>query len=96
MNDLPPYVDRCALLCLGTLTRRRANACVLLVFDVLSGMVGSPNLLSLVNVIALRYHNRGGDFSRIDFHRVHKLLNYAVRHFNKVAGLLGFHLSFDV
>jgi hypothetical protein len=48
INDLSPYVDRCAL------TKRRSDACVMFVFDVLSGRVGSPNLLSLVNVIVPR------------------------------------------
>jgi hypothetical protein len=43
MYDLPPYVDRCALICLETLTRRRT--------DVLSGRVGSPNLHSEKNPI---------------------------------------------
>jgi hypothetical protein len=30
--DLPPYVDRCALMCLETLTRRRSVACVMFFF----------------------------------------------------------------
>jgi hypothetical protein len=91
MYDLPPYVGPCALNRLETLTRRRSDACVMFVFDVLSGRVGSSNLLSLLNV------TRGGDFLRIDFHRtnygVHEPLNDAVRHFNEVAGLFDFHLS---
>jgi hypothetical protein len=69
------------------------------VFDVLCGMVGSPNLLSLVNVITPRYRTQCGDFLRIDFHRtnygVHEPLNDAVRHFNEVAGLFDFHLSWN-
>jgi hypothetical protein len=67
------------------------------IFDVLSGRVGSPNLLSLFNVIAPRYRTRGGDFLRIDFHRtnysVHEPLHDAVGHFNEVAGLFDFNLS---
>jgi hypothetical protein len=98
MYDLFPYVDRCALICLETVTRRRSDACVMFVFDVLSGRLGSPNLLSLVNVVGLRYRIRGGDFLQIDFHHtnygVHELLNDAVLHFNQVAdGLFDFHLS---
>jgi hypothetical protein len=68
MYDLPPYVDRCALISLETLTRSRSDACVMFVFDFLSSRDGSPNLGSLVNVIAPRYRTRGGDFLRIDFH----------------------------
>jgi hypothetical protein len=52
MYDLPPYVGPCALIRLKTLTRRRSDACVMFVFDVLSDRVGSPNSLSLLNVIA--------------------------------------------
>jgi hypothetical protein len=56
MYDLLPYVDRCALICLETLTRRRFDACVKFVFDVLfSRVIGSSNLLSLVKMIASRY-----------------------------------------
>jgi hypothetical protein len=67
MYDLPPYVDRYWLIHLGTLTIRRSDACVI-VFNVLSGWVGSPSIMSLVNVVAPRYRTRGGDFFRIDFH----------------------------
>jgi hypothetical protein len=51
MYNLPPYVDRCALIRFETLTRRCSDSCVMFVFDVLSSRVGSPNLLSLFNVI---------------------------------------------
>jgi hypothetical protein len=61
MHDLPPYVNRYALIRLETLLRRRSDACVMFVSDVLSGRVGSPNLFSLVNVIAPRYYTRDGD-----------------------------------
>jgi hypothetical protein len=91
MYDLPPYVDQCALIYLELLTRRSSEACVMFVLGVLFGRVGSPNWLSLVNVIAPRYRIRSGDSLRIDFHRnqygVHEFLNDAVRHFNEVAGL---------
>jgi hypothetical protein len=40
--DLPPYVDRCALIRLETLAERRANACFMLIFDILTGGVHEP------------------------------------------------------
>jgi hypothetical protein len=52
MWDLPPYVDRCALIRLETLAERRANACVMFIFDILSGRVNSSNLLSLISINA--------------------------------------------
>jgi hypothetical protein len=54
MYNIFPYVDQCTLVLLETLAKRRSNVCVMFVFDVFSGRVGSPKLLSLVNVIALR------------------------------------------
>jgi hypothetical protein len=47
-----------------TLTKIRSDACVMFFLDVLSGGVGSPNLLSLVNVITHQYRTRGGEFLR--------------------------------
>jgi hypothetical protein len=41
MYDLPPYEDPCALICLETLIRKRSDACVMFVFDVLSRKVCS-------------------------------------------------------
>jgi hypothetical protein len=91
MYDLPPYVDRCALIHLETLAERRANACVMFVFEILSGRVNRSNLLSLISINAPWYHTRVGDFLRVDFHRtnygVHEPLNGAVRSFNEFAGL---------
>jgi hypothetical protein len=54
MFDLPPYVDRCALIRPETLPARRAN--------ILSGRVNLSNLLSLISVNAAWYHTWAGDF----------------------------------
>jgi hypothetical protein len=68
MFDLRPYVDRCALIRLETLAERRANACVMFIFEILSGRVNSSNLLSLISINAPWYHTRTSDFLRVDFH----------------------------
>jgi hypothetical protein len=90
-------MDRCALTRLETLAKRRAHACVMFIFDTLSGRVNSSNLLSLISINAPWYHTRAGDFLRVDFHRtnygVHEPLNGAVRSFNEFAGLFDLHLS---
>jgi hypothetical protein len=75
MHDLPPYEDRCALLHLDTITKRRSIACVMFIFDVLSGRVNSPNLLYFLDLIPPRYPTRGTDFLRIDFHRTMDFMN---------------------
>jgi hypothetical protein len=62
MYDLPPYVDRCTLIRLETLTRRRSDANVMFGFDVLFSRVGLPNMLSLVNLIAPHCRIRDYDF----------------------------------
>jgi hypothetical protein len=50
MHDLPPCEDRCNLLHLDTLTKRRSIACVMFNFNVLSGRVNSPSLLTVLAV----------------------------------------------
>jgi Reverse transcriptase (RNA-dependent DNA polymerase) len=97
MHDLPPYENRCALLNIDTLFKRRAVACIMFIFDVLSGRVSSPNLLSMVNVNVPQYQTRGGEFLRVGFHRTnyaaHGPLNNASRQFNEVIGLFDFNLT---
>jgi hypothetical protein len=58
MFELPPYADKCALILLKTLAERRAYACVMFIFDILSGRVNSSNLLSLISINAPRYHTQ--------------------------------------
>jgi hypothetical protein len=68
MHDLPPYEDRCALLHLETLAKRRSIACVMLfIFDVLSGRVNSPNLLSVLNLIATQYQTQTNYFHQMSY-----------------------------
>jgi uncharacterized protein with von Willebrand factor type A (vWA) domain len=82
MFDLPPYVNRCALIRLEILAERRANASVLFFFDILSGRVNSSNLLSLICMKVPWYQTWASNFLRVDFHRtnygVHEPLNGAV------------------
>jgi hypothetical protein len=99
MHDLPPYEDRWSILHLGTLTKRRSIVCVIFIFDVLSGRVNSPDLLSVLDLITLRYPTRGTEFLRIDFHRtnygLHEPMAGAMRQFNEVIGLFDFGLTRD-
>jgi hypothetical protein len=86
MHDLPPYEDRCALLRLDTLAKRRSVACVMFIFDVLSGRVNSLNLLSVLDLITPRYPTLGTEFLRIDFYRtnyrIHEPMSSAMRQYN--------------
>jgi hypothetical protein len=72
-------------------------ACIMFVFDILSGRVSSSRLLSMMHMIAPWYQTRGGDFFLVRFHRtkygVPEPFNGAVRRFNKFIGLFDFHLT---
>jgi hypothetical protein len=48
--DLPPYEHGCALLRLDTLVKRRSIACIMFIFDILSGRINSPNFLSALDL----------------------------------------------
>jgi hypothetical protein len=99
MHDLPPYEDRCTLLHLDTLAKRRSIDCVMFIFDVLSGRVNSPNLLSFVDLITPRYPIRSTEFLRIDFHRtnygLHEPMSGAIRQFNDIIELFDFSLTLN-
>jgi hypothetical protein len=96
MHDLQPYEDRCALLHLDTLTKRRSIACEMFIFDILSGRV---NLLFVLDLITSRYPTHGTEFLRIDFHRTNYGLfgpmSGAMREFNEAIGLFDFGLTDD-
>jgi hypothetical protein len=69
------------------------------IFDVLSGRVNAPNLLSVLDLITPLYATRGTEFLRIDFHRtnygLHEPMSDAMRQFNAVIGLFDFSLTWD-
>jgi hypothetical protein len=67
MHDLPPYEDRCILLHLDSLAKRRSIACVMFIFDVLSGRVNSPDLLSFLNLTAPQYLTRTNSFHQMNY-----------------------------
>jgi hypothetical protein len=50
IERIPPYENRCRVLVMYTLKKRRDVARVLLVFDLLSGKIDSPKLLSQINL----------------------------------------------
>jgi hypothetical protein len=95
--DLPPYEHRCALLCLDTVVKRCSIACIMFIFDILSGRMNSLNLLSALDLNTSRYRTRGSEFLRIGFHRtnygVHEPMSAAMREFNEVIGLFDFILT---
>jgi hypothetical protein len=67
--DLPPHEHICALMCLVTIVKRRSITFIMFIFDILSGVMNSPNLLSALDLNIPRYRTRGSEFLRIGFHR---------------------------
>jgi hypothetical protein len=94
---LPPYEHRCALLRLDTLVKRRSIACIMFIFDILSGRMNALNLLSSLDLNTPRYWARGSKFLRIGFHRtnyrVHEPMSAAIYEVNEVIDLFDFLLT---
>jgi hypothetical protein len=67
------------------------------IFDILSGRMNSPNLLSAIDLNTPRYRTRGSEFLRIGFHRtnygVHEPMSATMREINAVIGLFDFILT---
>ena len=68
-ENLPPYSDRCRLLGLDTLERRRRMQQALFVAKLLNGEVDSPKLLSLLNIRASQRTLRISSLMVNRFHR---------------------------
>jgi hypothetical protein len=80
--DLPPYKHRCALLRLDTLVQRRSIPCILFIFNILGGMISSPNVLSALDLNTPRTN-----------YGVHEPMSATMRELNEVIGLFGFILT---
>jgi hypothetical protein len=97
--DLPPYKDHCRVLVMDTLKKRRDVARVLLVFNLLSGKIDSPKLLSQINLSVPLYQTRGREFLFVEFHRtnygIYEPVNAAARGFNEFSGLFDFNITRD-
>jgi hypothetical protein len=97
--DLSPYIykHRCAHLRLDTLVKRRFIACIMFIFNIMSGKMNSQNLLSAFDLNTPRYRTRCSEFLRIGFHRTnygfHGPMSAAMREFNAVIGLFEFILT---
>ena len=74
--ELPPYIDRCRLLDMDTLEKRRDDMRAVFVGKVLCGSIDAPCILANVNINAPSRILRTTDFPRIPFHRTAKRINY--------------------
>lgn len=94
---LPSYISRCLLIDLETLSSRRNNACILFVFDILSGRVDSPQILELLNFRVPFRTTRTVELFRLPVHRTNYGLNEPMfnmcRMFNSVSNVHDFNIS---
>jgi hypothetical protein len=72
--NLPPYENRCRLINLDTLAERRNKACVMFVFDVLSGKIDAPPILVEIrlNVLIRTNYSYRTCFFTFRIYEIHK------------------------
>jgi hypothetical protein len=98
--DLSPYENRCKVLAMDTLKKRRDVARVLLIFDLLSGKIDSSYLLSQICLSVPSYLTRSREMLHVEFHRtnngVFEPINAAIKGFNEHADLFEFGLTRNI
>lgn len=101
---LRPYIDRCAELNLVSLLRRRTDAAVFFIHDILSGKINSPFLRNRITLNNGSRALRNPDLIRIDrcrhaystfspFNFACRLFNIAVRHVDPTLPTTNFRRS---
>lgn len=94
---MPPYEDRCRLIDLEILSRRRKNAAVFFVFDLLTGHIDASNLLSLYNLNVPHRMLRVRDPLNVRYHRTNYGIFGPVRNtsaiFNEISMFFDYGIS---
>ena len=97
---LPPYADRCRLLDMDTLAKRRNMSRAIFVGRLMTDQIDAPNILSKINVLVPLRNFRSWDFLRLDYQRTYYGQNEPIRAmceaFNSVYELFDFNVSIDV
>ncbi|XP_058827797.1 uncharacterized protein LOC131687719 [Topomyia yanbarensis] len=68
-TELPPYIDRCRLLDMETLAKRRNTFRAVFVGKILTGQIDAPDILSQINVNVPPRSLRSHNFLRLEFQR---------------------------
>ncbi|XP_053686304.1 uncharacterized protein LOC128735845 [Sabethes cyaneus] len=97
--DLPPYENRCKLLGLETLEKRRTTAQVVFVAKLLIGHIDCPPILEQLNLYAPERALRTRNFLHLDARRVNygqfSPIRYMAAQFNTVYELFDFDITID-
>lgn len=93
--NLPPYEDRCQLLGLETLKKRRKDAKAVFAAKLLNGELDAPNLLALLDINIPGYALRTSEFFRLPHWRQdyngNEPVRSIMRSFNAVFNLFDFN-----
>lgn len=63
---LRPYIERCTEMNMCTLKRRRINACIFLIHDIISGKLSSPRLRNQITFFKINYFIRSPEFIKLN------------------------------
>lgn len=97
--ELPPYENRCRLLELDTLEKRRKVAMAVFAGKILTGSIDAPYILSKFNLNVIPRPLRTRTFLRLDFQlcaNKSQLDEYICAVFNCVFDLFDFNVNIDV
>lgn len=89
--ELRPYIDRCIEMSMSTLKRRRINAKIFFIHDIISGKLSSSQLRNQLTLCKINYFTRSPDFIKLNhctrdctndspFRTACRLYNIAVLH----------------
>ncbi|XP_058449397.1 uncharacterized protein LOC131429340 [Malaya genurostris] len=99
-TELPPYTDRCRLLGMDTLSKRRNISRAVFIGKLLMGQIDAPNILSQVNINVPPRTLRSRNFLRLDYQRTDYGQNEPIRgmcnSFNSAYECFDFSISCDV
>ena len=95
--ELPPYEDRCKLLGMTTLEKRRRDMRAVFIGKILLGEIDAPNILAQININVMPRSLRLRDFLRLPFRRTVYGQNEPIRamcsNFNSVFYIFDFSVT---
>lgn len=99
-DELPPYENRCRLLELDTLEKRRKMMIAVFAGKIITANIDAPFILSRINLNVVPRPLRTRNFLRLDFQRTdyaqHEPIRRMCEVFNCVYDLFDFNMSIDV
>lgn len=93
---LPPYLDRCQVLKIHSLSCRRDIAAILFIYDLIMGHIDAPDLLALIKLNVPPRILRDRDFLRIDTHRTNYGYNEPISRMSRCFNFVSSHFDFNI